>query len=232
MSRLSGRLSRAALAALLATLAMPAVAAISVDKTEVIVQASAEREAITVTNESDAPAFVSITAREILEPGKVPEVANRSPDPKLLGLLAAPTRLALAPKERRTLRLQFLDPARARDRVWRVTVQEVSGPVASETTGLVLLIGYDVLVIQRPEKPAPSLSARRDGKKLEVTNGGNSFALLDYGQQCPSNDAAACKDIVGARIYPGQSRSFELVDERAPVVFKLKTPEGEEEVRY
>ena len=199
MSRLSKTPGRAALAALLATLAMPAVASISVDKTEVIVEAGTERDAVTVTNDSDAPAFVSISAREILEPGKAPEVANKSPDPKTVGLLAAPTRLALAPKERRTVRLQFLDPARARDRVWRVTVQEVSGPVTSETTGLVLLIGYDILVIQRPVKPAPSLSAKRDGKKLLVTNEGNSFALLDYGKQCPGDDAAACKDIVGAR---------------------------------
>lgn len=217
---------------LMATLTVPAQASIVLDRTEVIVAADAERETLTVTNTRDTPAFVSIAAREILNPGQQPEESNKGPDPRAVGLLAAPTRLALAPGERRTVRLQFLDPARDRDRVWRVTVQEVSGPVTMESSGLVLLIGYDVLVIQRPAKPAPAVTVKRDGKQLSVTNSGNSFAILDDGKQCTGAEASSCADVVGARIYPGQTRVLTAPDERAPVSFKLKTPAGDEDVRY
>lgn len=217
---------------LLAVITAPAHASIVLDRTEVIIAADVERETITVTNTRDTPAFVSIAAREILNPGRQPEESNKGPDPRAVGLLAAPTRLALAPRERRTVRLQFLDPARDRDRVWRVTVQEVSGPVTMESSGLVLLIGYDVLVIQRPTTPTPSIAVKRDGKQLSVTNSGNSFAILDDGKQCTGADPASCADVVGARIYPGQTRELTAPDATAAIRFKLKLPAGDQDVRY
>lgn len=213
-------------------LAHPAAASITVDKAEVVVTAETDRETLIVSNPRDTPAFVEISAREILNSGQNPEESNRSPDPRVVGLLAAPTRLALAPGERRAVRLQFLDPPRARDRVWRVLVQEVSGPVEAETSGVMMLIGYDVLVIQRPAAARAAVSVMRNGAELTVTNTGNSFAILIDGRQCPGGEANPCVDVVGARIYAGQTRTLTSTDASAPVTFKLKTPAGEETVRY
>ena len=70
-------------------------ASISVDKAEVVVDGETRRETITVANNRATPAFVEISAREILNPGEQPEQANRGPDPSGVGLLAGPTRFSV-----------------------------------------------------------------------------------------------------------------------------------------
>lgn len=212
--------------------ASPAAASIAVDKAEIVVSGDTNRETVIVSNQRATPAFVEVSAREITNPGKAPEEAVRDPDPRRVGLLVAPTRLALAPGERRAVRLQFLDAPRTQDRVWRVLVQEVSGPVEAQTSGVMMLIGYDVLVIQRPNAARAVISVNRKGGELTVTNTGNSFAILNDGRQCPQGNAAPCVDVVGARIYPGQTRVLTAPDAAAAISFKLQTPTGDEAVRY
>jgi P pilus assembly chaperone PapD len=208
-------------------LAIPALASatIGVDKAEIVLEAGAAGDSVVLSNTGDAPTFVEITAREVLNPGETPEQANRGPDPRGLGLLAAPSRLALAPGEQRSLRVNSLDPPRDRDRVWRVLVKEVSGPLQTQSSGLAVLLGYDILVIQRPRIARPDIQVVRSGSALTVKNQGNSFAVLIDGRQCPGGDAP-CKDVVGARIYPGQTRTLTASDPTAKVEFKLRLPGG------
>lgn len=224
-------MSKAA-ALVLAMMPTLALAAIGIDKAEIVFEAGRAGDSVILTNTGDAPTFVEITAREILNPGEAPEQAQRGPDPRSLGLLAAPSRLALAPGEQRSLRINSLDTPRERDRVWRVLVKEVSGPLQAQGSGLAVLLGYDILVIQRPRTARADLEVARSGSSLAVTNRGNSFALLTDGKQCAA-DARACTDVVGARIYPGQTRTLTARDATANVEFKLRLPGGVgQEVKY
>jgi P pilus assembly chaperone PapD len=212
-------------AAVFLSVPMMSFAAIAVDKAEVVLEKETKGESVILTNTGEAPTFVEVTAREILNPGEMPEQANRGPDPRGVGLLAAPARLALAPGERRALRINVLDGPRDRDRVWRVLAKEVSGPVQSESSGVAVLLGYDILVIQRPAAARAEVQVARNGSALTVKNEGNSFAVLIEGRQCPAA-ADACKEVGGARIYPGQTRTLSASDPTAKIAFKLRLPGG------
>jgi P pilus assembly chaperone PapD len=224
----SPHMPKLAAIALLHLLAVPALAlgAIGVDKAEVVLEAGSAGDSVILTNTGATPTFIEVTAREILNPGQAPEQANRGPDPRSLGLLAAPSRLALSPGEQRSLRINSLEAPRDHDRVWRVLVKEVSGPVQAKSSGVAVLLGYDILVIQRPGAARPDIHVTRSGGTLTIENLGNSFALLMDGRQCPSG-ADSCKEVVGARIYPGQTRTLMASDAVAKIEFKLRLPGGE-----
>ncbi|MBL0317688.1 MAG: hypothetical protein IPP74_00020 [Alphaproteobacteria bacterium] len=68
-----------------------------------------------------------------------------------------------------------------------------------------MLVGYEALVILRPQNPHPDLIAKRVGNTIEFTNKGNTNVLLQSGQQCES--AGHCKELTISRIYAGQSWS-------------------------
>jgi P pilus assembly chaperone PapD len=223
----SSMIKQGALVLLLLCILIPAlaVAAISIDKAEIVLEPAVQGDSVIITNTGEAATFIEITAREILNPGGTPEQASRAPDPRTIGLLAAPARLALAPGEQRALRINLLDAPRDRDRVWRVLVKEVSGPVQAASSGVAVLLGYDILIIQRPPAARAEVQVARNGSALTVTNRGNSFAILADGRQCP-NGADACKEVVGARIYPGQTRTLTTSDSVAKIEFKLRLPGG------
>ena len=88
-----------------------------------------------------------------------------------------------------------------RERVYRVTVKPVVGDVAGEKTGLKLLVGYDMLLIQRPREPHGAVTGARDGDTLVLTNAGNTNVELFRGQACPPH--GPCIDLPSERIYPG-----------------------------
>lgn len=214
-----------ALAALLLTMPTLTLAAITVDKAEIVLEAGASGDSVILTNNGDAATFIEVTAREILNPGSTPEQAHRAADPRSLGLLAAPSRVALAAGEQRSLRINSLEAPRDRDRVWRVLIKEVAGPLQAQSSGVAVLLGYDVLVIQRPPAARAEIQVARSGSELTVKNQGNSFALLIDGRQCVS-DAESCKEVTGARLYPGQTRTLTAGDALAKVQFKLRLPGG------
>jgi P pilus assembly chaperone PapD len=150
-----------------------------------------------------------VTPTEVQDPGKPSERRIESPDPEQLGLLATPNRLVLEPGERKFLRVALLKPPGETDRVFRVTVKPVVGAVAGEATGLKLMVGYEMLVIQRPPAPRADLTGAREGDAITITNRGNSNAELFQGKQC---DAAgkACEPLDSHRIYAGASTTVKV----------------------
>ena len=126
----------------------------------------------------------------------------QSPDPEALGLIATPGRVILEPGQRKFLRLATLQPPGDADRVFRVTIKPVVGGANGETTGLKLLVGYDMLVIQRAREPHAEVSATRTSTSLRLKNDGNTNAELFRGRQCPPT-TAACADMPAERLYPG-----------------------------
>jgi P pilus assembly chaperone PapD len=126
-------------------------------------------------------------------------------DPGTGGLLVTPQRMILQPGERKLLRVAAVGGRLASDRIWRVTVKPVAGPVTAQVTALKLLVGYDVLVIYRPMAPQPQLTGDRNGNQLTIHNLGNTNVELYEGKQCSAPGAADCKTLPPRRLYAGAS---------------------------
>ena len=96
-----------------------------------------------------------------------------------------------------------------RDRIYRVTMKPVIGEIVARQSGLKLVVGYDVLVIARPENARARLKVTRSGDAVEFRNVGNTNALLFNGRQC-AGEQTDCAELPSKRIYAGNAWQLQL----------------------
>lgn len=192
-----------AFAALLSLVASPAAAELVVGQLIVEFKPGSPRaNDIEIFNNSDERSFALVEPREILNPGTAAEQRFTSPDPAKLGLIASPARFILEPRQRRILRIAAIGAAADRERVYRVTVKPVTGEIASEESGLKLMVGYDLLILVRPTIVKNDVRVSRIGSDLTVTNGGNASVELAEGKQC-DQAGKNCQSLPSKRLYAG-----------------------------
>lgn len=181
----------------------PASAELIINQMVVDLTASSRTADILVFNNGTERSYVAIEPKEVLNPGTPDEKRVSSPDPRVLGLMLSSTRLILEPGQKRLIRVAATSIPADRERVYRVTVKPVTGNVASEASGLKLLVGYEMLVMVKPAKGAPvAVEAQRSGNELTLVNRGNSSVELLDGKQCPTG-AAVCSFLPSKRLYAG-----------------------------
>lgn len=184
------------------------------------------RQDVDVWNNSPEPAYVAAEPREILRAGTPAQAARIEPDPEKLGLLVAPARMILAPGQHKLLRIAAIGPNGQRERVYRVTVKPQVGKLASDKSGLKILVGYDVLVLVRPADARPSVVAERSADSMTFSNDGNVSVELAQGRQCDSS-GGSCTALPGKRLYPG-ARWTQPLKWPTKVQYDVISPNGTE----
>jgi P pilus assembly chaperone PapD len=185
-------------------------AAIEVSPAIVIFEPKALQEAvITVTNAGDKITYVSTQPREVMARGETDEKLRVDPNPTTLGILSTPAKLVLEKGERRGVRVVAVNPPGSDDRVWRVKIAPAAGKLKAGQSGVAFLIGYDALIIQRAANATVAITGQRTGKKLILSNAGNSFGMISEIRQCPtSGECVKLKDT--KRLYGNSSWSVDL----------------------
>ena len=174
---------------------------------------------VEILNTGPERAFVSVDPREIIAPGTNNETPRTDPDPEKLGLLVSPARIILEPGQRRLLRIANLATS-DQERVYRVTVKPVTGPLKSEGSGLKVLVGYDMLVLVRPPKLNAHVSGERVGNRLALKNDGNVSVELDDGKECDGSPSD-CRTLAGGRLYAGAQKLIQIIP-NGRVSYKMK----------
>lgn len=177
------------------------------------------RADVEIWNSGKDRAFVAVDPREIIDPGTARESSRNDPDPEKLGLLVSPERIVLEPGQRRLLRIATLTKG-DRERVYRVTVKPVVGQLSSESSGLKVLVGYDMLVLVRPDEPRPHVSGSRSRSRVVLRNDGNVSVELVDGKAC-AVPVGTCTVLPGGRLYAGAEKTIEIAP-GAKVDYKLK----------
>lgn len=171
------------------------------------------RADVEVWNSGSESSYVTVEPREILGAGTADEFRRKDPDPEKLGLLVAPARMVLEPGERRLLRVANFAPTSDRERVYRVTVAPVVAGLSSPSSGLKILVGYEVLVLVRPASFRMDVSSRRAGNQLILRNDGNVSVELVNGSDCDSG-GQQCRPLAGGRLYVGAEKTVDISAER------------------
>ena len=235
MSAIRSLLARTAAAAAVAAIysfaASPASAELVVGQLIVEFRPGAPKASdIEIFNNSDERSFALVEPREILNPGTAAEQPLTSPDPAKLGLITSPARFILEPRQRRTLRIAAIGPAGDRERVYRVTVKPVAGDIASEESGLKLMVGYDLLVLVRPAVVRNDVKISRSGAELTITNAGNASVELAEGKQC---DPAGknCQSLPAKRVYSGASWKQTLPSSAAGE-YRMRSASGWSSIKF
>ncbi|CAM3434373.1 fimbrial biogenesis chaperone [Parendozoicomonas haliclonae] len=179
---------------------------------------------ITVSNRDEKKAYVSVSVFEISNPGQPNEKREPLTDPDKAMLIATPTRLALEPNQSIPVRLLNLDEEQKEERIYRVLVEPASKRMQNEASGVRLLVGYEMLVIIRPQNPQVKVLASRSGKTMTFYNAGNTNVFMEGGKNCNPAKPSECQEVSSQRLYPKARWSTELPF-AAPVEFSMNAGE-------
>lgn len=170
------------------------------------------RQDVEITNMGSEPLYVQIEPKVVLNPGTDAETRELITDPREHGLLVTPNRLVIAPGAAQSIRLVNIKGADDAERIFRITARPIAGEFEASTSGLKVLIGYEVLAIVYPQNPQPKLHVERNGRTLSIENTGNTNVFLQEGFQCEDPKAAVedCTPLAGKRMYPGMKWVSEL----------------------
>lgn len=185
---------------------------------------------IEVWNDGPERMYVVAEPSQLQYPGTLAESRVSIADPAISGLLVTPQRMVLEPGQRRIMRLAALLPRNMAERIYRITVKPVAGPISAEATALKVLLGYDVLVLVRPQRIAGEVTGIRSGRRLTFRNESNTAQELFEGRQC---DAAGknCKALPSTRLYAGAQWNVELTYD-TPVEYRLTSGNGSTAKRF
>jgi len=179
----------------------------------------APREDIEVFNDGDERMYVLAEPFEIEHPGQPTEQRVAVPQTADAGLLVSPQRLVLEPGERRMIRVAALGPRPPSDRVYRVAIRPVAGAVEAGQSALKVFVGYDTLVLVRPDRITGDVEGLRNGRTLVLRNTGNTAQEMFDGQQCDAA-GANCQPLPSKRLYPGANWEVPLPYDNSPVTYQ------------
>ena len=190
------------------------------------------RQDVVIGNPGEEPLFVDVGILTVSDPGTDSEQRLPVKDPESAPLIATPRRLMVPPGGSRRVRLVNLEGHGDMEKVYRVDLRPVAPPEQMDSTGVRVLVGYQLLVFVAPSQTGVSLEGQRDGKSLTLSNKGNVNVLLHEGEQCPpSLSTRPCEPVQGRRLYPGNSVTLALPMD-APVRFNLTTAGETRQQRY
>lgn len=210
----------------LTPVAIPAAAFATMAVNKVIVDflsGKPRRSDVELHNTGRERMYVLVEPAEIRAPGLPRQKRVKIRNPQRLGLLVTPTRLILEPGQRKIVRFAALAAGAATDRVFRVTIRPVVGKVVAPTTAIKIVVGYDLLVIIRPQHLKPHLTGRRKGRTITFRNTGNTNALLFNGRQCDQR-GKNCKTLPVKRMYANTVWTLKL-DHGTPAEYYVKVGE-------
>lgn len=188
------------------------------------------RKDVTVINQGDDIAYVSVEVLEVLNPGTQQE--QRLPvvdvDREDITFIATPSKLAIPPGGRKQVRLVNLLPDSNQERVYRINFTPVLAPLVEETggMGIRIVVAYQVLALVQPQSPVEKLVVKRQGKHIVFDNQGNTYVRITNIEQCNQNKEACDDSIAGKRLYPGNTLSIEVPYVDTPVHYRLTTFKG------
>jgi P pilus assembly chaperone PapD len=185
---------------------------------------------VEVFNDGPQRMYVSAEPFEILHPGTATEARVLAGDPETSGILVSPRKLVLAPGERRIIRVAAVGSRPEQDRVYRVAIKPVAGPISANESALKVFVGYDALVIVRPAQLSAKVAGQRDGRMLALTNSGNTSEELFDGRQCDPS-AKDCRTIEAKRLYAGQTWRVALPFD-TPVSYKAAAGEAARDLQF
>ncbi len=172
-----------------------------------------DRQDVVVQNPDAEPMYLEVEVMQVADPGTPDEQLIKVRGARDAGLLVSPNKLVVPAGGRKLLRFVNLAGRGDEERIYRVNVTPKLGEIKARTSAIKVLVAYQVLVIVAAEGRREELAAKRVDGELELSNLGNTNALLYRGVQCPDPsqlDSAAgsaarenCATVQGTRLYPG-----------------------------
>lgn len=146
---------------------------------------------------------------EVQNPGTEKEEHIQVTNPELAGLSITPDKMELPAGAHKMLHLNVIKQADDKEHIYHVVVKPAIRVDSHPELAIKNVLGYEALVIIRPNDEVYKIESSRNGKKLALFNSGNTSVFLQGGKQC-EKDELNCQNLEPARIYPGQKADVSL----------------------
>ncbi len=170
---------------------------------------------VDVVNSANHRIFLKMSVAQMINPESAEPSRIELDDPRTSPLLVSPTQLMLLPGERKRLRVILRKVPDQRDDVYRLAVRPFVGEIEvgdnnnQKASALKVLLGYDLLVLARPENASAQLDVARTDSSITFMNNGNTNVLLRRITQCSATEEE-CEELKPNRIYAGERYEVEL----------------------
>lgn len=170
---------------------------------------------VDVVNSANHRIFLKLTVAQMLNPESAEPKRFELNDPRTAPILVSPTQMMLLPGERKRIRVILRKVPDQNDDIYRLAVRPFVGEVDlddsnnEKASALKVLLGYDLLLLARPENAFAKLHVTRTDSTLTFENKGNTNVLLRRLTQCTAVEEE-CEELRPNRIYAGERYQIEL----------------------
>ena len=171
---------------------------------------------IELTNRGNFRLYLDMRVAEIVDPGSADPERRPLDDPRTAPVIVTPKQLLLPPGQRKRVRVIMREVDTDRDRIFRLAVKPYTGKInidggggEAKTSGVKVLVGYDLLLMSRPSRLEPRLEVVRTDTDIEFRNEGNTNILLRKVRQCDAS-GEDCVELDANRLYAGEVWRVEL----------------------
>jgi len=198
----------------LAALPSLAMAQLNVDKSVLELTNQSQRSTVRLSNSGKDTLYINLKLLEVTNPEADSPTKTPLVDPTKDGILVHPRQIILEPGQARSARVVLNQPVTDQDRVFRLKLEPLAGDAlqnddAERTAGVRMLLGYQLLVLARPDTLAPDIELQRQADSIVFLNHGNTSVLLRQLEVCATN-GSNCSPLQPNRLYPNEVRAFAM----------------------
>ena len=171
---------------------------------------------VEIQNSADYKIFLNMSVAHILDPADISPTRVELTDPRTSPVLVSPKQLLIPPGQRKRLRVILRQPPTDIDSIYRLTIKPFIGDVeisnddsGGKASALKVLLGYDLLLVARPENAQAELDVERTEQYLRFANKGNTNILIRRMIQC-DRSGEDCVNLQPNRLYAGETYEVEL----------------------
>lgn len=191
-------------------------AQISVSRSVVEFTSNSLIQDVDILNAGDFKIFLNLSVAQILNPESETPTRIELSDPRTAAVLVSPTQAVIPPGQRKRVRVILRDPPVDVDSIYRLAIKPFIGDVVlsndnggEKQSALKVLLGYDLLLVARPDNSQVEIDVQRTDKQIQFVNRGNTNVLLRRITQCDSS-VDECVELQPKRLYAGETYKVDL----------------------
>jgi fimbrial chaperone protein len=198
----------------MATMASPALAStVSIDRTRVYLSRARASELITLTNDSDEPIRLQVTAHRWTQAPGEPIRLEPTED-----VIFFPALMTIEAKQSRAIRVGLSRAPDDQERAYRLIIEELPPPPRAGGAQLTVLTRLSVPVFVQPAKAEPklavtALAATADGMTVTIVNHGSMHVMVEnvaiQGRDRESHPTGSA-EAAGWYVLAGSTQTFQL----------------------
>jgi len=190
----------------------PSHAQLNVDKSILELSNKTNKTNVRLSNSGEDTLYINLNLVEIIDPARSDTESKALTNPATDGIIIHPRQIVLQPGQARTAKVMLSQAVESQDRVFRLNIKPLAGDAlpnadAEQSAGVRIMLGYQLLVLARPDKLDIDVEMTRNDNNVVFNNKSNTSVLLRELSACNGD---SCTEMTPNRLYPNEVLTVEM----------------------